>query len=90
VASAGKREEHTYAEWPEFNEEYLISDTQLYPIQVNGTVRGEIHVPREKAKNKEYVLSKAKSVENVQRYLEEGDLVKEIFVPERIVNLVVK
>lgn len=86
----GHDESIAYTDWPEFNEEYLISDTQLYPIQVNGKVRGEIHVPREKAKDKEFVLSEAKSEENVKRYLEDGDLVKEIFVPERIVNLVVK
>ncbi|TYP94976.1 leucyl-tRNA synthetase [Fodinibius salinus] len=79
-----------YADWPEFNEEFLISDTQLYPIQVNGKVRGEIHVPRDKATDKEHVLAEAKSEENVQKYLEKGELVKEIFVPERIVNLVVK
>lgn len=86
----GHDESIAYAEWPEFNEEHLISDTQLYPIQVNGKVRGEIHVPREKAKDKEFVLSQAKSEENVKKYLEGGNLVKEIFVPERIVNLVVK
>ena len=86
----GHDESITYVDWPEFNEEYLISDTQLYPIQVNGKVRGEINVPRDKAKNKEFVLSEAKSEENVKKYLEDGDLVKEIFVPERIVNLVVK
>lgn len=86
----GNSESIAYAEWPEFNEEYLISETQLYPIQVNGKVRGEIHVPRDKAKDREYVLSEAKSEKNVTRYLEEGELVKEIFVPERIINLVVK
>ncbi len=47
-------------------------------------------MPREKAKDKEYVLSEAKSEENVKKYLEDRNLVKEIFVPERIVNLVVK
>jgi leucyl-tRNA synthetase len=86
----GHDESIAYADWPEFNEEYLISDTQLYPIQVNGKVRGEINVPREKAKDKEFVLSEAKAEENVKKYLEDGNLVKEIFVPERIVNLVVK
>ncbi len=55
----GHEESITYAVWPEFNEEYLISDTQMYPIQVNGKVRGEIHVPREKAGDKEDVLSKS-------------------------------
>lgn len=86
----GHEQSIAYVNWPEFKEEYLISDTQMYPIQVNGKVRGEIYVPRDKAKDKEYVLSEAKAVKNVERYLEEGKLVKEIFVPERIVNLVVK
>ncbi|MGD8428430.1 MAG: leucine--tRNA ligase [Balneolaceae bacterium] len=79
-----------FVEWPEFNKEYLISDTQLYPVQVNGKVRADIEVPREKAKDKEFVLTQAKAEKNVQRYLDEGKLVKEIFVPGRIVNLVVK
>ncbi|MCW9706820.1 leucine--tRNA ligase [Fodinibius salsisoli] len=86
----GHEETIAYADWPEFQEEHLISDTQMYPIQVNGKMRGEIHVPRNKAKDKEYVLAEAKAVDNVAKYLEEGKLVKEIFVPERIVNLVVK
>src|SRR5699024_1486891 len=86
----GERESIAYADWPEYNEDHLISDTQMYPVQVNGKVRGEIYVAREKAGDKEFVLSEAKSVENVARYLDEGRVVKEIFVPERIVNLVVK
>lgn len=86
----GNPESIAYEEWPEFNEEYLISDTQMYPIQVNGKVRGEIYVPRNKAKDKEHVLSQAKLDKNVKKYLDDGELVKEIFVPERIVNLVVK
>jgi len=86
----GHDETIAYADWPEFREEYLISYTQLYPVQVNGKVRADIEVPREKAKDKEYVLSQAKAEKNVKRYLDEGELVKEIFVPERIVNLVVK
>ncbi len=80
----------TYEDWPEFNEEYLIADMQLYPVQVNGKVRADIEVPRDKAKDKEFVLTQAKAEENVKKYLNKGELVKEIFVPERIVNLVVK
>ncbi|HLR25409.1 MAG TPA: leucine--tRNA ligase [Fodinibius sp.] len=86
----GSKDSISYAEWPEFKEELLVSDTQMYPIQINGKVRGEIHVPRDKAKNKDYVLAEAKSVDNVARYLDDGNLVKEIFVPGRIINLVVK
>jgi leucyl-tRNA synthetase len=86
----GHKETITYEPWPEFEEKYLISNTLIYPVQVNGTVRANIEVSTEKAKNKLFVLKKAKAEKNVQRYLEEGTLVKEIFVPERIVNFVVK
>jgi leucyl-tRNA synthetase len=86
----GNEESIAYSNWPKFNKKYLVSDTQLYPIQINGKVRGEIHVPQDKAKDKDYVLSQAKSEENIEKYLLDGELIKEIFVPGRIVNLVVK
>jgi leucyl-tRNA synthetase len=79
-----------YEGWPEFNEEYLKEDTIMYPVQVNGKMRGEIHVDADKAKQKDFVLNQARSDENVAKYLAEGEVVKEIFVPERIVNFVVK
>jgi leucyl-tRNA synthetase len=87
---AGFDQTLAYEEWPSHNEEYLKSDSVNYPVQVNGKVRGQIDVPAGKAKDKEYVLNAAKSEENVQQYLKEGTLLKEIFVPGRIVNLVVK
>ena len=62
----------------------------MYPVQVNGKVRADIMVPAEKAKDKEFVLETAKQEPGVAKYLAEGNLVKEIFVPGRIVNLVVK
>jgi len=79
-----------YEPWPEFKEELLIAETQTYPVQVNGKVRANIEVDTEKAKDKEFVLSLAKEDENIKRYLSDGELVKEIFVPGKIVNLVVK
>jgi leucyl-tRNA synthetase len=86
----GHEDTIAYEDWPEFNEDYLIADMQLYPVQVNGKVRADIEVPREKAQDKEFVLTQAKAEDNVKKYLDKGKLVKEIFVPERIVNLVVK
>ena len=86
----GETDTIAYSEWPEFNEEYLKDDTVTYPVQVNGKVRADIEVDADKAKDKDYVLGLAKEEENVAKYLEEGNLVKEIFVPGRIVNLVVK
>lgn len=86
----GNEQSLAYEKWPEFEEEYLKADSVLYPVQVNGKVRADISVPADKAKDKDFVLELAKKDENIAKYLAEGNLVKEIFVPGRIVNLVVK
>lgn len=80
----------SYSEWPSFNEEFMKADEIMYPIQVNGKVRADIFVPSDKAMDKEYVLNLAKAEEKIATYLEQGNLVKEIFVPKRIINLVIK
>ncbi|MCP9290472.1 leucine--tRNA ligase [Gracilimonas sediminicola] len=86
----GHEDTLAYEGWPQFNEEYLKADSITYPVQVNGKVRADIEVDADKAKDKEYVLGLAKEEENVAKYLADGNLVKEIFVPGKIVNLVVK
>ncbi len=86
----GNSESLAYEPWPEFNEEYLKEETVMYPVQINGKVRGEVHVPSDKAKAKDYVLAQARKEKNVQRYLDGTTVVKEIFVPGRIINIVVK
>lgn len=86
----GSNESIAYEPWPELVEEYLKSDTVEIPVQVNGKVRANITVPADNVKDKEFVLALAKEQENIQRYLDGSEIVKEIFVPGRIVNLVVK
>tara|TARA_R110002124_G_C8962150_1_gene514178 strand:- start:358 stop:2895 length:2538 start_codon:yes stop_codon:yes gene_type:complete len=86
----GNSDSIAYAKWPDFNEEYLKEDSILYPIQVNGKVRSDLEVPAEKAMDKDYVLSKAKEDSKIADYLKESVIVKEIFVPKRIINLVIK
>jgi len=79
-----------YTNWPEFKEEYLKSDSILYPIQINGKVRSELEVPADKAVDKAYVLKEAKEDSKIAEYLEGSVIIKEIFVPNRIVNIVTK
>ena len=79
-----------YEPWPEWKEEYLKSETHVYAIQVNGKVRGQIEVPSEKATDKAYVLDQARQQKTVAKYLNAGNVVKEIFVPKKIINFVVK
>ncbi|MGF1668981.1 MAG: leucine--tRNA ligase, partial [Balneolaceae bacterium] len=79
-----------YEPWPELIKEYLTDDTVTYPVQINGKVRAQLEVEASKSKDKEYVLKAAKNEKNVERYLSESKIVKEIFVPGRIVNFVIQ
>lgn len=86
----GHKDTLAYETWPDFNEEYLKSDLVEYPVQVNGKVRANIEVPADKAKDKNFVLGLAKQQKNVKKHLDGTTIIKEIFVPGRIINLVVK
>ena len=68
------------------DKEALKKDEINYPVSVNGKKRAEISVSADASK--EEVLNKAK--EAVSKYIEGKEIVKEIFVPGRIVNIVVK
>jgi leucyl-tRNA synthetase len=85
----GNAETLAYTDWPKFDESWLVADEIMYPVQINGKVRAELFVPSEQAMDKDWVLEQAKSLEKIQGYLEGHRIVKEIFVPKRIVNIVV-
>ena len=74
--------------WPAFDEALLVESTVTYPIQVNGKLRAQLEVSADE--EKDAVLAAAKALPKIQRYLEEGTLRREIFVPGRMVNLVIK
>lgn len=74
-------------EWPKANPAYLVDDSIVLPIQVNGKRRAEITVSID-ATNAE-IESAVLAHENVQKILEVTPLKKIIIVPKRIVNVVV-
>jgi len=86
----GHDESLAYEEWPQLNEDFLVDESVEIPVQVNGKVRANITVPADKQKDKDFVIGLAKQQKNIIRHLEGTSIVKEIFVPGRIVNLVVK
>lgn len=77
----------SYAKFPSFNPEYLVSDAFSYPISFNGKVRFNIDFPTTMSPKEieELVLNN----ENTAKWLEGKDPKKVIVVPGRIVNLVV-
>ncbi|WLP85318.1 class I tRNA ligase family protein [Mycoplasma seminis] len=64
----------------------LVLDEVTYGITVNGKVRGELSISKNAPK--EEVITKAKEV--VNKWIENKEIIKEIFVPNKIVNLVIK
>lgn len=76
--------------WPQPDPAGLEVDTVDFVFQVNGRLRGEVEVAASQASDKEAMLEEARNHENVSRYLQEGELLKEIFVPGKLLNLVVK
>ncbi len=76
------------ATWPKADPELLQDETSTIAVQVNGKVRGKIEIGLDASK--ESVLQTAKANANVAKFLEGKESVREIYVPGKIVNLVVK
>jgi leucyl-tRNA synthetase len=74
--------------WPTADPELLQRDTYMLIVQVNGKLRDRIEVAADTPEEELVELSKAS--ENVQRHLDGKAIVKEIVVPGRLVNLVVR
>ena len=74
--------------WPKYDEEKTIESTVTIAVQVNGKLRGSMNIPINL--DKEETLRLAKELDNVKKYLENTTIIKEIIVPNKIVNIVVK
>ena len=74
--------------WPTFREELLVSDEILIVFQVNGKLRGEGNFPKDV--DKDEVIAAAKAHDKVQSFIEGKEIVREIYVPGKLVNLVAK
>lgn len=76
-----------HAQWPEFDEEAMKDDEIEIPVQVNGKTKVTVSVPAEIAKDEALATGK-KALEEAGKL--EGHIVKEIYVPGRIINFVIK
>ena len=74
--------------WPEADPDLLSSDTVTLVVQVNGKLRDRIEAPAEAPK--EELLRLARASDKVAKHLDSGKIVKEIVVPGKLVNLVVR
>jgi len=77
-----------YEPWPVYDESKTVDDTVELAVQVNGKVRGTISVPADA--DKDTLLAAAKADAKVKEFIDGKTVIKEIVIPGKIVNIVVK
>ncbi len=76
------------AEWPKYDESKCVDESVEIVVQVNGKIKTKLNIPVDADKNT--VLELAKNDENVRKAIDGMNIIKEIVVPKKLVNLVVK
>ncbi len=74
--------------YPEINNDIKEDENIEVVVQINGKVRGKVTVPSDISE--EDIKVKVREIENVKRYLEEGTIIKEIYIPKKLVSIVIK
>ena len=77
-----------HAEWVKADEAAMVEDEKLIVVQVNGKVRGKVTVAADA--DEETVKTVAFSDENVKKFTDNTQIVKVIYVPGKLLNVVVK
>ena len=81
----GHTETIFHEKWPEHDEEAMKDDTVEIPVQINGKTRAVVNVARDIAKEEAIAAGKEAVKEKLT-----GNIVKEIYVPGKIINIVMK
>jgi leucyl-tRNA synthetase len=74
--------------WPSFDPDLAREEEATMVVQVNGKLRGSLQIPRGLAQDD--VLQRAHADEKIRKHLEDKTIVKVVFVPDKLVNIVVK
>ena len=84
----GHKESITFAAFPEYVEAYTIENNCTYAVSFNGKTRFTVELPLDMSR--EDVDAHVRGLEQTAKYVGEGNIVKVIVVPGKIVNIVVK
>ena len=76
------------AEWVKADEAAMVEDEKLIVVQVNGKVRGKVTVPATSSEKE--IKAAAKADPNVAKFLDGKEILKEIYIPLKMLNFVVK
>jgi leucyl-tRNA synthetase len=86
-ARMGHGQTLAYEPWPKWDAALVQADAVTYAVQVNGKLRGQVELPVDVTQ--EAAIAAARDLQNVARFLAEGEVKKTVFVKGRMVNFVV-
>ncbi len=84
----GHSESLNYQSWPKYNPQYLVKEEMTIAIQVNGKLRSQIKVPKDTVQ--EEIIKEARKDRKIIKYISGREVLKEIYIPGRLLNLVVR
>ena len=83
----GNSERLTFHPWPEYDSELAAEEMLTIVVQVNGKLRGQVEAPA--GTGEEAIKEAAQADEKVRRFIEGKEIRKVIYVPKKLVNIVV-
>ena len=84
----GHNDTIAYEKWPTYDSQQLVEDNIEIVVQINGKIKAKLTIAVDS--DKDSVLSKAKAEAAVSSLLDGKTIIKEIYVPNKLVNIVVK
>lgn len=84
----GNKASVCHQKWPTIDSKKLVTSTTTIAIQINGKLKATIDMKKGTAKEK--VLLQVKKIDNVSKILSENTIIKEIVIPDKVVNFVIK
>ncbi len=87
-SSLGEKSLLSLSSWPEYDESKTVDAFVEIPVQICGKLRATVTVPT--GSDKDTMLAAAKSDEKIASWIEGKTIIKEIVVPGKLVNIVVK
>ena len=74
--------------WPEYDPKLLKEQNSTIVIQVNGRKRGILEIPVNS--EEKTIIKKSKEIENVSKYIENTEIIKNIYIKNKLLNFITK
>ncbi len=78
-----------FASWPSYDQKLIQNQEINLPVQINGKLRAKFSLPADKVKDKDWIVNQVKQLEKMNRWLKNKEIKKVVYVPGRVLNLVV-